>query len=158
MGPKPSFPTVPIKEVPASVPENSSTTYRPVVLVVDDESAVADTLAEVFTRSGYAAMPTYDAEDALETALLMPPELLITDVFLPGKSGIELAVTVRGIFPDCKILLFSGQAAAADLLALANRKGHRFEVISKPLRPSELLGWASRSLKQRGSKPGGKSK
>jgi DNA-binding NtrC family response regulator len=157
MSSKLSFPTVPIKEVPASVPANGSTTYHPVVLVVDDESAIADTLAEILTRSGYTAIPAYDAEDALETALLMPPELLITDVLLPGMSGIELAVTVRRIFPDCRILLFSGQAASAGLLASANRKGHEFELLSKPVHPSDLLGWASESLKQRGPQYVGKS-
>jgi CheY-like chemotaxis protein len=149
MSPKPSFPTVSIKDVPASVPENSSKTHRPVVLVVDDESVIADTLAEILTRSGYTAMPAYDAEDALETALLMPPELLITDVVLPGMSGIELAVTIRRIFPDCRILLFSGQAATADLLASAGHSGHKFELLSKPVHPSELLGWAAESLKKR---------
>jgi CheY-like chemotaxis protein len=157
MSPRLSFPTVPIKDVPASVPVNGSTTYRPVVLVVDDESAIADTLAEILTRSGYTAMPAYDAEEALETALLMPPELLITDVMLPGMSGIELAVTVRRIFPDCKILLFSGQAAASDLLASAHRTGHEFQLLSKPVHPSDLLGWASESLKQRGPQYAGKS-
>src|ERR1700677_600375 len=126
MSPRFSFPTISIKDVPQSVPPVNTNSYRPVVLVVDDESAIADTLAEILTRSGYTAVPAYDAEDALETALLMPPELLISDVLLPGMSGIELAVTVRRIFPDCKILLFSGQAATADLLASANRKGHEF--------------------------------
>ena len=148
MSPKSNFPTVPIMEVPASVPENTSSGYRPVVLVVDDESAIADTLAEILTRSGYTAVPAYDAEEALETALLMPPELLITDVMLPGMSGIELAVTMRRIFPDCKILLFSGQAATSDLLDSANRTGHKFELLSKPVHPKDLLAWASTSLKQ----------
>jgi CheY-like chemotaxis protein len=145
---KPNFPTVSIKDVPAFIPENGSKTHRPVVLVVDDESAIADTLAEILKRTGYTAMPAYDAEEALETALLVPPELLITDVVLPGMSGIELAIKIRRIFPDCKILLFSGQAATADLLASANHTGHKFELLSKPVHPSELLAWASQSLKQ----------
>jgi CheY-like chemotaxis protein len=144
---KPSFPTVSIKDVPASIPANDSRTHRPVVLVVDDESAIADTLAEILRRTGYTAMPAYDAEEALETALLVPPELLITDVVLPGMSGIELAIKIRRIFPDCRILLFSGQAATADLLASANRTGHTFELLSKPVHPSDLLAWASKSFK-----------
>jgi DNA-binding response OmpR family regulator len=145
---KPSFPTVPIAEVPASVPANGSTTHRPVVLVVDDESAIADTLAEILKRTGYAAVPAYDAEEALSTALLMPPELMITDVVLPGMSGIELAIKVRRIFPDCRILLFSGQAATSDLLISANRAGHNFEMLTKPVHPKDLLAWASGSGKQ----------
>jgi len=90
-----------------------------VVLVVDDESAIADTVAEILSRSGYAAMTAYDGNEALETALVTPPEMLITDVILPGMSGIELSIKMRRIFPDCKILLFSGQAATVDLLATA---------------------------------------
>jgi CheY-like chemotaxis protein len=148
MSAKSNFPTVSIKDVPAAIPANESKTYRPVVLVVDDESAIADTLSEILIRTGYTAMAAYDAEEALETALLVPPELLITDVVLPGMSGIELAIQVRRIFPDCKILLFSGQAATSDLLDSANRKGHKFELLSKPVHPSDLLAWASSSLKQ----------
>src|SRR5580698_10284646 len=111
-----SSPVVPIDQVP---PEDTSA-YRPVVLVVDDESAIADTLAEILSRSGYAALTAYDGNEALESALMTPPEMLITDVVLPGMSGIELAIKMRRMFPDCKILLFSGQAATVDLLATAN--------------------------------------
>ncbi len=139
-------PVVPIDQVP---PEDTSA-YRPVVLVVDDESAIADTLTEILSRSGYAAMAAYDGNDALETALLTPPEMLITDVILPGMSGVELAITMRRIFPECKILLFSGQASTADLLASAKNEGHHFTLLSKPVHPRELLAQVSDMLKQRG--------
>jgi CheY-like chemotaxis protein len=146
---KSHFPVVPLEDVPASVPLDGSKKYRPVVLVVDDESAIADTLAEILTLSGYAAMPVYDAEEALETALLMPPEVLITDVMLPGMSGIELAITMRRIFPDCKVLLFSGQAATTDLLTSARRSGHEFTLLNKPVYPTDLLRRVSESLDPR---------
>jgi DNA-binding response OmpR family regulator len=136
---KSHFPVVPVKDIPASVSLNGFKRNRPVVLVVDDESAIADTLAKILTLSGYAAMPVYDAEEALETALLMPPELLITDVMLPGMNGIELAITMRRIFPDCKVLLFSGQAATTDLLNSARISGHEFSLLSKPVHPTDLL-------------------
>lgn len=143
---KPHFPVVPIADVPASLPVNTSKKHRPVVLVVDDESAIADTLSEILTLSGYAAMAAYDGEEALETALLMPPELLITDVMLPGMSGIELAITIRRIFPDCKVLLFSGQAATTDLLTSAKTAGHQFTLLTKPVYPTDLLKRVSESL------------
>jgi DNA-binding response OmpR family regulator len=116
-----------------------SGSYRPVVLVVDDESTIADTLAEILNRSGYAATPAYDGEDALESALLTPPEILISDVVLPGMSGIELAITMTRVFPECKVLLFSGQASTADLLALASNQGHHFSLLNKPIHPKDLL-------------------
>jgi DNA-binding NtrC family response regulator len=78
--------------------------------------------------------------------LLTPPELLITDVVLPGMSGIELAITIRRIYPDCKTLLFSGQASTTDLLASATRDGHHFTLLNKPLHPTELLACISHTL------------
>lgn len=135
-------PVVPIAEAPPA----DTSAYRPTVLVVDDESVIAETVAAILSRSGYAAMTAYDAQEALEIALLTPPELLITDVSLPGMSGIELAITIRRIFPDCKVLLFSGHAATAGLLAGAQRAGHTFTLLSKPVHPKELLTWVSQSL------------
>jgi DNA-binding response OmpR family regulator len=143
---KSSFPVVSLKDVPSSEPLNGSKKHRPVVLVVDDESAIADTLSEILSLSGYAAIPAYDAEEALETALLTPPQLLITDVVLPGMSGIELAISIRRIFPDCRVLLFSGQAATSDLLISAESSGHRFTLLSKPVYPTDLLRRVSESL------------
>jgi DNA-binding response OmpR family regulator len=140
---KTNFPTVPVEEVPAP----SSRIYRPVVLVVDDEGTIADSLSEILCRSGYAAMVAYDGLSALETALLMPPELLITDVVLPGMGGIELAITVKRVFPDCKIILFSGHASTADLLASAGRAGHAFVLLNKPVHPKDLLARVSEALK-----------
>jgi CheY-like chemotaxis protein len=136
-------PVVPINTVPPA----DTHSYRPVVLVVDDESVIADTLAEILSRSGYAAMAAYDGEDALETALLTPPEMLITDVILPGINGIELAMRVRRIFPDCKVLLFSGQAHSTDLLAHAISAGHRFNLLRKPIHPRDLLAEVAEYLK-----------
>jgi DNA-binding response OmpR family regulator len=136
-------PVVPLEDVPPA----DTSEYRPVVLVVDDESAIADTVTEILSRSGYAAMAAYDGSDALETALLTPPELLITDVILPGTSGIELAITIKRIFPDCKILLFSGQAATMDLMANARSAGHHFTLLNKPVHPRELLARVAATLK-----------
>jgi CheY-like chemotaxis protein len=131
------------------VPRAERTPYRPVVLVVDDESVIAETLSEILSRSGYAAMTAYDANSALEIALLTPPELLVTDVVLPGMSGIELAITIRRIFPDCNVLLFSGQASTEDLLSAARREGHQFTLLSKPVHPIDLLARVQDSLKHR---------
>ena len=140
-------PVVPIEQAPPA----DTGAYRRVILVVDDESAIADTLAEILSRSGYAALVAYDATDALETALLSPPEMLITDVVLPGMSGIELAITIKRIFPDCKILLFSGQAATSDLMITARSAGHHFTLLNKPIHPGDLLAQVAASLNVKSS-------
>jgi DNA-binding response OmpR family regulator len=153
VSPKNNFPNIPLQDVPAPRSQNGKDTYHPVVLVVDDESSIADTITEILIRSGYSAQAAYDAESALETALLIPPHMLICDVVLPGMSGIDLAITMRRIFPDCKIILFSGQASTSDLLAAANRDGHEFVLLNKPVHPSDLLARIADGLKPRSQQP-----
>ncbi|MGA3102081.1 MAG: response regulator [Terracidiphilus sp.] len=121
--------------------------FRPRVLVVDDETSIADTVTTILSMSGYAAMAAYDGDDALETALVSPPHLLITDVVLPGMNGIELAITIQRVFPDCQILLFSGQATTVDLLTAAGSAGHHFTLLSKPVPPERLLAMVKDKLR-----------
>jgi len=94
----------------------------------------------ILTQSGFTASAFEDPYRALEAAAAgPPPDLLISDVVMPGMSGIDLGVQFRRDYPSCKVLLFSGQAATADMLATAKQQGHEFEVLAKPVHPSDLL-------------------
>jgi DNA-binding response OmpR family regulator len=131
---------IPLAEVPVTDSISGVEKNRPVVLVVDDERVIADTLAIILSRSGFAAMTAYDGASALEMAGVVPPELLLSDVMMgPGIDGTELAITLIKLFPDCKVLLFSGHAATSDLLDKAREGGHNFTLLTKPLHPAELL-------------------
>jgi CheY-like chemotaxis protein len=111
----------------------------PFVLVVDDEKRIADTLALILSSKGYKSEAAYDAPTALAVCQARAPDLIVSDVVMPGMSGIELGIAVRRDFSTCKVLLFSGQAATADMLEEANAHGHRFELLAKPVHPLELL-------------------
>lgn len=143
--------TIPVSEVPMAGLMEGRRSYRPVVFVVDDECAIADSLSEILERSGHTAVTAYDASSALEIALEKPPEVLITDVVLPGMSGIELAIAMRRIYPDCKIILFSGNAATTAMLESAMRAGHNFVLLNKPVHPSEMLRRVSECVSTRNS-------
>ncbi len=56
-----------------------------------------------------------------------------------GMSGIEAAILISEALPECKVLLFSGNAATADLLHHALQKGHNFELLAKPVHPQVIL-------------------
>ena len=122
-----SFPIVPIEEIPAPAPSDAAGALRPMVLVVDGEPAIADTLTEILAQGGYAAIAAYDANTALETALLMPPDLAVIDVQLSGSSGIDLASSLRGDLPDCKIVMFAGDATGPEVLASVNAAWSRVQ-------------------------------
>jgi CheY-like chemotaxis protein len=69
----------------------------------------------------------------------MNPSLIISDVAMPEMNGVEAMITIRGILPDCKILLFSGNALTSDVVKDALARGYDFGVLAKPVSPSELI-------------------
>ncbi|HET7208629.1 MAG TPA: response regulator [Terriglobales bacterium] len=112
---------------------------RQSILVVDDEKRIADTLAMILASKGYVSSAAYDGATALRLCRESIPDLVISDVVMPGMSGIELGIAVRRDFPGCQVLLFSGQAATADMMEDASTNGHRFDLLAKPVHPVELL-------------------
>lgn len=134
------FESVLVSELAARGLVADTTPPRPVVLVVDDEPLIADTIVAILNRQGFAASAAYSGETALCMALQVPPALLLTDVSMPpGMNGIELAIAVNEAIPDCKPLLFSGQASTTDLLRESRALGHDFALLPKPVHPEDLL-------------------
>ncbi len=115
----------------------SPTPFR--IFVVDDEPVIASTLTAILNMSGFWATCFTTPLDALAALRGEKPDLLISDVAMPGISGIELAIKMRAQCPNCRILLFSGQAATADLLASARTRGHNFRLLLKPVHPRVML-------------------
>jgi CheY-like chemotaxis protein len=151
---KKHFSTVPISQVPVEERSTVGEKHRPIVLVVDDEEVIGETLSTILSLNGYAPLTAHDGVTALELASLVPPDVLLTDVVMPRMNGIELAMKVRQAFPDCTILLFSGQAEAVDLLAPARLAGYVFTLLSKPVHPLVLLDSIAKSLSSRGAADG----
>jgi CheY-like chemotaxis protein len=112
---------------------------KQITYVVDDERLIASTLAAILKNSGFAAVAYTNPLEALKAAESETPALLISDVMMPEMTGIELAVRLKSLHPTCKVLLFSGQAATADLLQTARQDGHDFVLLQKPIHPKDLL-------------------
>jgi CheY-like chemotaxis protein len=117
----------------------STTASKPRVLVADDEQVIANTLAIILNQAGFEARAVFSGEKAVEILDTFQPDMLISDVIMTGMTGIEAAIITRQRLPKCKILLFSGQAATADLLEKARTQGHEFEILAKPVHPTDLL-------------------
>jgi len=121
------------------MPDIETNSSKPRVLVADDEQVIANTLAIILNQAGFDARAVYSGESAIETVDAFQPNMLISDVIMTGMTGIEAAIEIRNRLPKCKILLFSGQAATADLLEKARAQGHEFEILAKPVHPTDLL-------------------
>ncbi len=111
-----------------------------IVFVVDDEEIIAKSLAMILNLKGFLASPFFDPREALASAAKnAPPDLLISDIKMPGMTGIELGIQFRRLYPHCRVLLFSGTANTAELLHNSREDGFEFECLMKPVHPADLL-------------------
>ena len=116
-----------------------SSKSKPSIFVVDDEPIIASTLALILNSSGFSATAFTNPLEALVAAETQCPDFLITDVVMPQLNGIDLGMQFKAMYPECRILLFSGMAATSDLMESARTKGQRFNLLTKPVHPQDLL-------------------
>jgi DNA-binding NtrC family response regulator len=112
---------------------------HPRVFIVDDEMSIAKMMSVVLQMNLLDAVPYDDPQQALAAARETPPDYLISDIMMKGMTGIELATFIRQEIPACKILLFSGQPDAPQMVQQAKSAGFDFPFLQKPIHPTELV-------------------
>jgi FixJ family two-component response regulator len=80
---------------------------RQSIYVVDDEVAIASSLAAILDESGYTAKYFTSPLEALDVARSEPPQVLISDFSMPGRTGLELAQDLALLCPRCSVILLS---------------------------------------------------
>jgi CheY-like chemotaxis protein len=120
------------------------------VFVVDGENVISSTFELILMSRGFGAHSFADPLAALQAAQSQSPDLLITDVMMPKMIGIELAVRIRRDYPNCKVMLFSGQVSIINSLAQGRAEGHEFVLVDKPIHPAVLLERISEVLQDAG--------
>ncbi len=81
---------------------------KPKILIVDDEPSIRRLLAEALSRSGYRVQSCAGGLSALSTIRQEIPDVLLSDLNMPGISGFELLAVVRQSFPEIKLVAMSG--------------------------------------------------
>ncbi len=115
------------------------------VLVVDDDIAALASTRAVLSAAGYAVHEAVNGRRGLQRVMANPPTVLITEVVMPERDGIELIAAVKGAHPDVRILAVSKRRrlGGLDLLELASRIGAD-AVLDKPLEAGTLLATVAR--------------
>jgi two-component system response regulator HydG len=117
------------------------------LLVVDDNRGARSALARVIEGEGYGVEEAHDGSTALELAALRAPDLVITDLQMPGMDGLELMERLRERYPDLPVVVATG---AADLhSAVAAMRAGAEDYVSKPLDVDALLLVIARALARR---------
>jgi CheY-like chemotaxis protein len=128
-----------IGSVSAANDSRADKSAAPRVLVVDDEMLIADTIVQILNKNGFQAHAAYNGKDAIESARLTKPETVLSDVLMPQIDGVQTAIAIREYCPDARIVLFSGQSATVEILERARALGHDFELLPKPIHPTDLI-------------------
>ncbi len=118
------------------------------ILIVDDEPVIADTLALIFRAAGYETFTAYNGVLGLDAARELVPNLVLTDVAMPGLDGVTMAMQICSLLPQVRVLLFSGQPETSDLLKNAKTKGFDFEMLQKPIHPEVIMQKVASTLAQ----------
>ena len=120
------------------------------VLVVDDDGDVRELICRMLEREGYRAVSAKDGREALETVGRLAPDLVITDVVMPGMDGFAMLLELRDRAPGLETLVISGgsRAGADAHLETARRLGAR-AVLRKPFTREEMLDAVRRALSPR---------
>ncbi len=109
------------------------------ILVVDDERAIVSLRATILESQGYEAATAFSGEEAVQVACSFQPDCIVSDVNMGRMNGIDAAIEILAGLPQCKVLFVSGNASCGDLMGKAIAKGFKFEVLTKPVPPMELL-------------------
>lgn len=117
------------------------------VLVVDDEPMIVSLLSTILREKGWDVTEARSGTDGIDQLDRAPFDVILTDLVMPGDSGIDLLRAAKEIHPDVEVILMTGYATA-DTAIEAMRNG-AFHYIMKPLKPEEVVNLVEKAYSQR---------
>ncbi len=107
------------------------------ILVIDDEASIRDLCARVLARAGFAVASAGSGEEGLAHLSREPVDLIVTDVRMPGLSGLDVLERAKAAHPRVRVILITG-FGTPQTLARAQQAGAD-RVLTKPFNPAELV-------------------
>jgi len=110
------------------------------ILIIDDESQIRAMLRQMLELEGFEVMDAHDGQEGIKLFHENPADLIITDIFMPEKEGLETIRELKKGYPDVKIIAISGgrKIGPGEYLLLAERFG-AIRTFKKPVKREELL-------------------
>ncbi len=114
------------------------------ILVVDDEASIRDLCARVLSRNGFEVTLASTGEDAVTRLQAAPYDLVISDIRMPGISGIDVLTTAKTLYPTIHVILITGFGTSE--VADRATQGGVYRILTKPFDALELLGMVRKIL------------
>ncbi len=118
--------------------ENQKNFASPLILVVDDEESIRNLLRQVLESAGYRVQEAVNGIEAIEMYKREPADLVIMDILMPEKEGIETIIELRQTYHNIKIIAISGSGEESPYLMMAKHLGADC-ILDKPFSPDVLL-------------------
>ncbi len=116
------------------------------ILVVDDEITVCKSIRQAIEREDYEVEMALSAEEALQKEEASPFDLIITDLMMPGMSGLDLLQHLKKKKPHVTVIMVTGYPTIRT--AVESVKLGAFDYLPKPFTPAELRSLVSRAFKK----------
>lgn len=107
------------------------------VLIVDDDAIVRTYLRDVLAGNGFGMIEASNGDEACRLAALHRPEVILLDLLMPKRSGLEALQRIRATVPESRLIVISGLDADAVVQQSLAAGAHAF--IAKPFHPLEIL-------------------
>src|SRR6476620_4214923 len=116
------------------------------ILVVEDDDCLRRVTQAQLQKCGHETTVSVDASEALAVLERQPIDLVLTDLNLPGMSGLELLRTIRSEYPDVSVVIVTGYGTVET--AVAAIKAGAYDYITKPVHPDELRALVDRVIER----------
>lgn len=128
------------------------------ILIVEDDVAFATMLKTFFEKRDYKVETAFSAAEAFKKLSLQPFQVILTDVRLPDKDGLEILLDVKANYKDVQVIMMTNYAEIN--MAVKAMKNGAFDYVSKPFQPESILQTIENALSQKsvGSEKGTSSK
>jgi two-component system response regulator HydG len=119
----------------------------PAVLVVDDEPGIVDSLQKVFEREGLRVLTARGGAEALEILRREPISVLLTDLLMPGLSGMDLLKASRSVSPETETILMTAYGTVEN--AVEAMKQGAYDFVTKPIKRAHVVRAVLKALEKR---------
>lgn len=119
----------------------------PKILLIDDETSILDTLQILFRGAGYRVVAAETGQKGIAALETERPDLVISDIRMPGTTGIEVLQAVKERDPELPVILMTAQASLQSAMRAVNEGAYYY--LQKPFSNDELLAICSRALETR---------
>src|SRR5262245_52140607 len=119
---------------------------RPLVLVVDDERPILESLQMIFEREALDVVTTPDAKEALEVLRKRPVAVVVTELMMPGMTGVDLLKAARAVAPETEVILMTAYGTVET--AVEAMKEGAYDFITKPLKRAHVVRVVAKALEK----------